>query len=256
MSPYLRQTSIAGKVALITGGTKNLGGETARELASLGANVFLHYNSNPEGAKAFQTELKTSYPKVQVEIYQGSLAKAEDLTKLFEAAKNAFPQGVDIAINNVGKAVKKPLVTVSEEEFDELDSINHKVAFFFLKEAAKNVNDNGRIVSIVSSLLAAYIPNYSAYQGTKAGVEFYSRALSKELQSRGITVNSVAPGPMDTPFLHKIEPKEVVGHLKSVALGGRLTEVPDIVPIVRFLVGEGAWITGQTIFASGGFTTR
>ncbi|ABN67548.1 short-chain dehydrogenase/reductase (SDR) family protein [Scheffersomyces stipitis CBS 6054] len=253
---FKSEKDISGKVAVITGGTTNLGGETAKELASLGVNLFLHYRSSSEVAKKFQEELKAKYPKLQIEIYQAPLKAAADLTKLFEAAKKAFPQGIDIAINNIGKVVKKPLVEVTEEEFDELDLVNHKVAFFFLKEAALNLNNNGRIVTIVTSLLAAYTPFYSPYQGTKAPVEFYTKALSKELGEKGITVNNVAPGPMDTSFLHTSETPEAVQYLASVGLNGRLTELPDIVPIVRFLVSEGAWITGQTIFASGGFTAR
>ncbi|KAK6456443.1 short-chain dehydrogenase/reductase family protein [Scheffersomyces xylosifermentans] len=247
---------IKGKVALITGGTTNLGGATAHDLASLGVNLFLHYRTNQAAAEKTQKDLQAKYPDIKVEIYQGALTKASDLTKLFDAAKAAFPKGIDIAINNIGKVVKKPLIEVTEEEFDELDLVNHKVAFFFLKEAGLKINDNGRIVSLVTSLLAAYTPFYSPYQGTKAPVEFYTKALSKELGERGISVNAVAPGPMDTSFLHGSETKEAVGYLASVGLNGRLTEVSDIVPIIRLLVSDGAWVTGQTVFASGGFTAR
>lgn len=125
---------------------------------------------------------------------------AQDLTNLFKAAKTAFPKGIDIAINNVGQVIKKPLTEFTEEEFDSLDLKNNKVAFFFIKEAGLNLNDNGRIVTLTTSLLAAYTEYYGGYQGTKAGVEFYSKAASKELHSRGITSNCVSPGPMETPF--------------------------------------------------------
>lgn len=250
------QHQIKGQVALITGGTKNLGGETAKELARLGANLFLHYRSDPEQAKKFQIELAKEYPDIKVETYQAALEKADDLTKLFAAAKSAFPKGIDIAINNVGQVIKKPITEFTEAEFESLDLNNNKVAFFFIKEAGLNLNDNGRIVNLTTSLLAAYTEYYGGYQGTKAGVEFYSKAASKELHSRGITSNCVSPGPMETSFLINSEPKEAVEYFKTVGLHHRLTQVSDIVPIIRFLVTEGRFITGQNIFANGGFTAR
>lgn len=248
--------SIKGKTAIITGGNKNLGGATAKELARLGANLFIHYSSTTKEGEleAFVKELEGF--GVKVETYQSRIGSADDVTKLFEAAKAKFPEGIDIAINNIGKVLKKPVVEISEAEFDSLDLINNKIAFFFIKEAGKHLNQDGKIVSLVTSLLAAYTPFYGGYQGTKAPVEYYTKSASKELQQKGISVNSVAPGPMDTPFLYPQEADGDVEYYKTVALHQRLTKVEDIVPIVRFLVTEGGWITGQTIYASGGFTAH
>lgn len=255
MSLYSKEAEIKGKTALITGGTKNLGAETARELARFGANLFLHYHSDPGSElKTFVKELEAT--GVKVETYQASLQTAEDLTKLFAAAKEKFPSGIDIAVNNVGQVLKKAITEVSEAEFDKMDTNNNKVAFFFIKEAGKNLNKNGKIVSLVTSLLAAYTPSYGVYQGSKAGVEYYTKTASKEFASNGISVNCVAPGPMDTPFLYGQETDGDITFYKSVALHQRLTKTEDIVPIVRFLVTEGGWITGQTIYASGGFTAH
>lgn len=243
--------SLAGKVALITGGTKNLGKLTAIELASKHkANLFLHYNSSQGDEKELSQELSTKYG-VKVELYQGSLGSQASVAELFKEAKKRFGR-VDIAVNNVGKVLKKPYVEVTEDEFDDLDRVNNKVAFFFIQEAAKNLSDNGRIVTIVTSLLAVYTPLYAVYQGTKAAVEYYSKAASKELLSRNITVNCVAPGPMDTPFFYAQETKESVEFFKSSALQQRLTKIEDIVPIISLLVAESSWITGQVIYANGG----
>ncbi|CAH2353356.1 D-arabinitol 2-dehydrogenase [ribulose-forming] [[Candida] railenensis] len=253
---YSKEAEIKDKVALITGGTKNLGANTASELARFGANLFLHYHSGSDKAKSeeFAAELTKKFG-VKVELYQGPLNTNKELEDLFAAANKAFG-GVDIAINNIGKVIKKPIVEITEEEFESMDQINNKTAFYFIKEAGKNLNKNGKIISIVTSLLAAYTPFYSIYQGSKAGVEFYTKAASKEFQDKGISVNSVAPGPMDTPFLYPQEANGDIEYYKTVALHDRLTKVEDIVPIVRFLATEGGWITGQTIFASGGFTAR
>ena len=121
--------------------------------------------------------------------------------------------------------------------------------------------DGGNIVTIVSSLLAAYTPFYAIYPGSKAAVEHYTRAASKEFGDRGISVNAIGPGPMDTPFFYGQEKPDAVAYHKSAAALSRysktgLTDIEDISPIVKFLVTDGWWITGQTIFANGGYTTR
>lgn len=121
--------------------------------------------------------------------------------------------------------------------------------------------DNGRIVTIVSSLLAAYTPFYAVYPGSKAPVEHFTRAASKEFGQRGISVNAIGPGPMDTPFFYGQESKEAVEYHSGAAALSKfsktgLTDIEDIAPIVKFLVTDGWWITGQTLFANGGYTTR
>jgi NAD(P)-dependent dehydrogenase (short-subunit alcohol dehydrogenase family) len=152
-------------------------------------------------------------------------------------------------------------------------SINSKAAFFILKAGAKNVSDGGKIITIVTALLAAFTGFYTSYAGSKAPVEHFTRGVCKELQSRRVSVNAVAPGPMDTreclldfdiacwadsqvAFFYPQESDDAVAFHKSSGMGGRLTQVTDIAPLVRFLCTEGAWITGQTIFANGGYTTR
>lgn len=247
---------LKGKTALITGGTKNLGYETAKAFAEQGVDLFLQYRSGPSSeADKVVSELEKF--GVKVGVLQTALDNASDAKKLFDAAKKYFgSKGIDIAVNNIGKVVKKPIIEISEKEFEESDTANNRQAFYFLAEAGRTVNDNGRVITLVTSLLAAYVAEYGVYQGTKAPVEFYSKAASKEWHSRGITSNCVAPGPMDTPFLHTSEKKQDVDWYSSVGLGGRLTETGDIVPIIKFLADEGSWITGQTIYASGGFTAH
>ncbi|CUM66665.1 uncharacterized protein PRCAT00004341001 [Priceomyces carsonii] len=254
---FSKEDDVKGKVAIITGGTKNLGGGVAKELARFGTNLFLHYHSSSdkEKSEAYAKELSSSYG-IKVYTYGGDLNTADQLSALFKEAKSKFPNGVDIAINCIGMVLKKPIVDISQAEFEKMDQVNNKTAFFFIQEASKNLNENGKIVTVVTSLLAAYTPFYSTYQGTKAPVEFYSKSASQELKSKAISVNCVAPGPMDTPFFYPQEKKDDVEFYKSVVMKNKLTKIEDIIPIIRFLVTEGGWITGQTIFASGGFTAR
>ncbi|KAK9454042.1 hypothetical protein V1511DRAFT_502562 [Dipodascopsis uninucleata] len=249
--------SLAGKTIVITGGGKNLGALTAKTLAPLGSpNFLLHYHSATDKSKVEEVikELKSQY-KSEAIAFQGALQDPEVVSKMFELAIKTFGK-VDIAINNVGMVLKKPILEISEAEYDKMFDANSKSAFFFIQQAGKYLADNGKIVTIVTSLLAAFCGDYSLYAGSKAPVEHYCRAAAKEFASRGISVNNIAPGPMDTPFFYGQESPQSVEYLKSASMNGKLTDIKDIAPIVKFLVTDGWWINGQTIFANGGFTTR
>ncbi|KAJ5979848.1 hypothetical protein N7481_007146 [Penicillium waksmanii] len=249
--------ALNGKVALITGGVKNLGAESARELAGVGANLALHYNSESSKASAtsLEAELRQKYPNQKVAFYQGDLTSAGNVDKLFQSVLKDFGK-IDIVVNTVGKVLKKPITEISEEEYDSMFAINSKAAFFILKAAAIHVSDEGKIISIVTALLGAFTGHYTSYAGSKAPVEHFTRGVCKELQARRVSVNNVAPGPMDTPFFYPQEEPEAVAFHKANGMGNRLTMVQDIAPLIRFLCTEGPWITGQTIFANGGYTTR
>ncbi len=252
---------IKGKTILITGGAKNLGGLLARDLAQQGAKaVAIHYNSPETKAAADETSAAIQGAGAKAVALQGDLTKAAAVEKLFNDTIAAVGRP-DIAINTVGKVLKKPILDVSEAEYDEMSAVNAKSAFFFLKEAGKHVNDNGKICTVVTSLLGAYTPFYAAYAGLKAPVEHFTRAASKEFGARGISVTAIGPGPMDTPFFYGQEGGDAVAyHKTAAALSGfsqtGLTDIEDIVPYIRFLVSDGWWMTGQTILVNGGYTTK
>lgn len=252
---------IEGSVAIITGGAKNLGGLLARDLARHGAKaIAIHYNSAASKADAEATITAVKAAGAEAVAFQADLTSAGALEKLFADAVAAVGRP-DIAINTVGKVLKKPIVDISEAEYDEMSAVNAKSAFFFLKEAGKRVNDNGRICTVVTSLLGAFTPFYAAYAGTKAPVEHFTRAASKEFGARGISVTAIGPGPMDTPFFYPAEGADAVAYHKTAAALSAfsktgLTDIEDIVPFIRFLVSDGWWMTGQTILANGGYTTK
>ncbi|HLT89036.1 MAG TPA: SDR family oxidoreductase [Sphingobacterium sp.] len=249
------RNNVNGKVILITGGAKNLGGLLSRDFASQGAKLVVHYNSESTKPDAEQTLADVQAAGAEAILVQSDLTKIENISKLFDAAIAKFG-GIDIAINTVGKVLKKPFIDTTEAEYDSMSDINSKVAYFFIQEAGKKLNDNGKICTIVTSLLAAYTGLYSTYEGMKAPVEHFTRAASKEFGNRGISVTAVAPGPMDTPFFYGQESEDAVAYHKSASALGGLTDINDIAPLVEFLVTAGWWITGQTIFANGGYTTR
>ncbi|MDR6485683.1 NAD(P)-dependent dehydrogenase (short-subunit alcohol dehydrogenase family) [Chryseobacterium vietnamense] len=247
--------NVKGKVVLIAGGGKNLGGLLSKDFAAKGAKLAIHYNSESSKAESEKTLAEVQALGAEAFLFQGDLTKVENVTKFFDEAIARFG-GIDVAINTVGMVLKKPFIETTEEEYDIMFGINSKSAYFFLQEAGKKLNDNGKICTIVTSLLAAYTGLYSTYAGAKAPVEHFTRAASKEFGNRGISVTAVAPGPMDTPFFYGQESADAVEYHKSASALGGLTNIQDIAPLVEFLVTDGWWITGQTIFANGGYTTR
>ncbi len=253
--------TLSNKVAVIAGGGKNLGALIAHQFVDGGAKgILVHYNSDGSRAEAEATIAALKAKGADAIGFQGDLSVVENNVKMFAAAKAHFGS-VDIAVNTVGVVIKKPIKDVTEDDYEKSFAANSKAAFFFIQQAGNTLSDRGSIVTIVSSLLAAYTPYYAVYPGSKAPVEHYTRAASKEFGERGISVNAVGPGPMDTPFFYGQESKESTAyHASAAALSAYskkgLTDIEDIAPIVKFLVTEGWWITGQTIFANGGYTTR
>ena len=253
--------SIKGKTVIIAGGAKNLGGLIARDLAANGAKaIAIHYNSTATKADADTTLAALSAAGAEAVALQADLTSAGAVEKLFADAAAAIGRP-DIAINTVGKVLKKPIAEISEAEYDEMSAVNAKSAFFFIKEAGKHLNDNGKLVTLVTSLLGAFTPFYSSYAGAKAPVEHFTRAASKEFGPRGISVMAIGPGPMDTPFFYGQETPEAQAYHKTAAALSPfsktgLTDIEDIVPYIRFLVSDGWWMTGQTILVNGGYTTK
>ncbi len=247
--------TLEGKVVLVAGGAKNLGGLISTTVARQGARVAVHYHGAAARAEAEATVAAIREGGSDAIMIQSDLTRAANVEALFGQVRDHFG-GIDVAINTVGKVLRKPIVETTEEEFDLMMDVNAKSAFFFIKEAGRHLNDNGAIITIVTSLLAAFTGGYATYAGAKAPVEDFTRAAAKEFGERGISVSAVGPGPMDTPFFYGEETPERVAYLKSQSMNGELTRIEDIVPIVTFLATEGWWVTGQTIFANGGFTTR
>jgi NAD(P)-dependent dehydrogenase (short-subunit alcohol dehydrogenase family) len=246
---------LQGKTILIAGGGKNLGGLIARQSAEAGADIAIHYNSESTRPEAEETLAAVEASGSKGVLLTGDLTKPANVEKLFVDAVSALGP-IDIAVNTTGKVLRKPIAETTEDEYDSMFDINAKAAYFFIKEAGKHLADDGKIVSIVTALLGAFTDGYSTYAGGKSPVEHFTRAAAKEYADRGISVTAIAPGPMDTPFFYGQETPERVEFHKSQGMGNRLTHIEDIAPIVRFLATEGWWITGQTIFANGGYTTR
>jgi NAD(P)-dependent dehydrogenase (short-subunit alcohol dehydrogenase family) len=246
---------LAGKVAIVTGARNNLGRGFAIALARNGADVVVHFHREATRDQAEETARLVQEQGVRAILVSGDLSQVSNVRRLFDEAVKAFGR-VDIVVQNAGYLVKKPLAEITEEDYDRVAGINSKGTFFIMQEAIRRIADNGRIINIGTSLLASTIGNYSAYAGTKAAMEDFTRAVAREVDwQRNITVNTIAPGPVDTPFFRGPESPEAIAAITRLA--GRLGEIDDIVPLVEFLASpQSRWVNAQTIFINGGYVTR
>lgn len=244
--------SLTGKVAIVTGGSANLGKLFSQSLASDGASVVVHYkDANRAGeAQDVINDLKES--GAEAIAYQADLTSNAEITRLVDAAIERFGHW-DILVNTAGIIIRKPLAETTEEDFDQSFAINAKIPYFFMAEAYAKMADNGRIINMVTTQVAVTAATYSAYAGSKAPVEHFSKAFAHEIGGRGVTVNCIAPGPQKTPFFFDAETKDTVAWLSSMTISGDVGDPADVVPVLRFLVAPDArWVTAQTIYVNGG----
>jgi NAD(P)-dependent dehydrogenase (short-subunit alcohol dehydrogenase family) len=255
VAPANTNRALTDKVAIVTGARNNLGRGFAVGLARNGADVVVHFHREATRDQAEETARLVREQGARAILVSGDLSQVANIRKVFDEAMKAFGR-VDIVVHNAGQIVKKPLAEVTEAEYDRVAGINSKGTFFIMQEAIRRISDNGRIINIGTSLLASTVGNYSAYAGTKAAMEDFTRALAREVDwKRNITVNTIAPGPVDTPFFRGPESPEAIAAISRLA--GRLGEIDDIVPLVEFLASpKSRWVNAQTLFINGGYVTR
>ncbi|MDH2415257.1 SDR family oxidoreductase [Nocardioides sp. CER19] len=251
----MTETALLGKTILITGGAKNLGGAVARDLAAAGANLAIHYRSTRDKGLAEETVEACIGAGGDAIAIQADLTSVSAIQQVLDTTVRQFGSLYG-TVNTAGLAQGSPMVEVTEELYDSHFDINAKAAFFVMAESAKRIEDGGKIINILSSLLAAFTGRYSIYAGSKAPVEHFTRALAKELGSRRVSVNNLAPGPMDTTFFWNAAADGEAEYSANATALGELTKVEYVVPWVRFLMTNGWWLNGQTVFLNGGFSTR
>lgn len=245
-------TTLSGKVAIVTGGTANLGKLFAMSLADDGATVVVHYNSPSRSAEAADVVVELQRRGVQASAHQADLTDRRQLTGLVDSTVDTFGHW-DILVNTAGIIVRKPLAETTEAEFDSSFAINAKIPFFLMAEAAEKMADQGRIINLVTTQVAVTAPTYSCYAGSKSPVEHFTKAFAKEIGPRGVTVNCIAPGPLKTSFLYAAENDETLAWLSEQTINGELGDPADVVPVMRFLASpEAKWVTAQTVFVNGG----
>lgn len=244
--------SLHGKVALVTGGTANLGRLFVEQLADDGADVMVHYNSPRREAEAAEAVAALEAKGVRAAAFQGDLTAVAKVTELVDATIDRLGRW-DILVNTSGVIIRKPLAETTEDDYDRSFAINAKTPYFLMREAYTKMADEGRIINMVTTQVAVTAATYSAYAGSKAPVEHFTKAFAKEIGPRGVTVNCIAPGPQKTPFFFDAETDETVAWLAGMTISGDVGDPADVVPVMRFLAApETRWVTAQTIYVNGG----
>ncbi|MDM8151770.1 SDR family oxidoreductase [Priestia megaterium] len=242
---------LEGKVAIITGASRGIGRKVAEQLADLGAKVTINYSSSPDKAEEIAKEIQDKGGEAIA--IQADISQIDDIKRLFSETISVFGK-VDILINNAGIMINKPLTEVTEEDYNKQFSVNVKGTFFACQQAMKYMEEEGHIVNISTSVNGQMFPTYSVYSGTKGAVEQFTRQLAKEFGQKKITINAVAPGPIDTELFSVGKTKQQIEGMKKMNAFGRLGEPEDISNVIEFLVSEKSqWVTGQTIRVNGGF---
>ncbi len=246
------------KIALVTGGSRGLGKDMALNLAKKGIDVILTYNSKKEEALAVVAEIEKAGRKAAtLQLDAGDLKSFDAFyVQVKNVLSNTFnTERFDFLINNAGTALYAAFAETTEEQFDTALNIHYKGVFFLTQKALPFLNNGGRIINISSGLARFSFPGSSAYGSMKGAIEVLTRYLAKELGSRGIAANVVAPGAIETDFGggHVRDNKELNAQVAGMTALGRVGLPDDIGGVVAFLCTEDAkWINGQRIEVSGG----
>jgi 3-oxoacyl-[acyl-carrier protein] reductase len=239
-----------GKVALVVGGSRNMGAEFAVGLAGRGATTVITYGGDESAAQ--KTLARLEEHGVGAEAVRADATDAARTEALFAGVAQRHGR-LDIVVHLPGMVLKKPLADCSDTDYDQVVDRNLRSVFLSLRAALRHLSDGGRYV-VLSTTMTSFMPGrYGLYAAGKAGVEQLVRAAAREAGARGITVNAVAPGPVDTPFFHGAETAESTAQAAGFVPQNRLGSPSDIAPLVGFLVGDGAgWVNGQTLRVNGG----
>ncbi|MBY7024572.1 MULTISPECIES: 3-oxoacyl-[acyl-carrier-protein] reductase [Clostridium] len=242
---------LKGKCAIITGAARGIGKAIALKLASLGANIVLNYRSSEEEAKIVASEIEKM--GVEVLTVKGDISKLEDVENIISEAKNKFGI-IDIIVNNAGITKDTLILRMKEKDFDDVIDVNLKGVFNCLKSITPVMvkQRHGKIINISSVVGVAGNAGQVNYSASKAGVIGMTKSLAKELGARGINVNAVAPGFIETDMTSVLGEKVKEEAKKNIPLK-RFGTPEDVAGVVAFLASENSnYVTGQVINIDGG----
>jgi 3-oxoacyl-[acyl-carrier protein] reductase len=243
---------LSGKTALVTGGSRSIGAAIAKRLAADGAQVAFTYNGSPQQAKETAAAIESTGGRVLA--IQADAADPEAVRAAVAQTVEAFG-GLDILVNNAGVGVFSQFEETSFEDYQKMLAVNVTGVFVATQEAVRHMQAGGRVIHIASSVTKyAGVPGLAAYGLTKGAVAGFNRSLAHDLGPRGITVNSIHPGPVNTDM--NPADSEVAQLLTSRMAVGRYGEPHEIASLVAFIASpQASFITGADILADGGLTS-
>jgi 3-oxoacyl-[acyl-carrier protein] reductase len=244
-----------GRVAIVTGGGRGLGRAIASRLAAEGANLVISYRSNDSAAE--ETAERVREAGVSCDLFKGDVSSPEEVEALFKGVGEAFGR-VDILINNAGITRDNLMMRMKEEEFDEVLRTNLKGTYLCTRAALRPMVRArwGRIVNVSSVVGLVGNAGQANYAASKAGIIGFTKSVAREVAQRGITVNAVAPGYVETELTASL-PEQVKDQIRGQVPAGRFGEPEEVAEVVAFLVGEAAgYVSGQTIAVDGGMTMQ
>lgn len=243
-------TNPVQRVAIVTGASKGIGKAIALRLAQDGLAVVVNYASSRAAADEAVAEIEAAGGKAIA--VQADVGATDAMARLFEAAEQAFG-GVDVLVNNAAMMALSPVAETSDEAFEQHLAVNLTGTFRGIREGGKRLREGGRIINLSSSVVGVYGPTYGAYAASKAGVEALTHVASKEFGARKITVNTVAPGPVETELFMNGKSDDLLQRIVGSIPLGRLGQPNDIAPVVSFLASpDSGWVNGQILRANGG----
>jgi NAD(P)-dependent dehydrogenase (short-subunit alcohol dehydrogenase family) len=245
------------KIALITGGSRGLGREMALSLAGKGNDVIITYHTNQVSAEEIVQQIKATGQKAAALPFHAEDLQAQPkfIKQLTDTLNTWNTNRFDFLINNAGIGATLPIPQVTEEKFDELMNIHYKSVYFLTQRCIPLLADGGAVIFISSGTTRFCVPGYSVYASLKGAVEVLAKYAAKELGSRGIRANVVAPGPVETDFNNAAirSNPQLKTTLAAQSALGRVGNADDIGGVVAFLCSEEArWINAQRIEVSGG----
>ena len=242
-------SKLANKVALVTGGSRGIGAAIAKRLAADGASVAITYAKDVNAASAVVKAIESSGGKALA--IQADAADAKAINAAIEKTVASLGR-LDVLVNNAGTAIPKPFEQTTLEEMDQMINLNFRGLMVATQAALKHMNDNGRIIMIGSCVGERMMtPGLAAYSATKGAVKMFTQGLSREVGSRGITVNNVQPGPIDTD-LNPASGEWAAPQIAVTALK-RYGTVDEVAALVSFVAGpESSYITGANLTVDGG----
>ncbi len=235
----------------MTGASGGIGRAVARRLARDGFATVVSYVGQEAAANDTVAEIMAAGGRAIA--VQADVARAADVERLFTQALEAFGR-IDVVVHSAGIMTLSPIADGDLAAFDRVIATNLRGTFVVLGQAARHVAAGGRIIALSSSVIAKAFPTYGAYIASKAGVEGLVHVLANELRGRDITVNAVAPGPVETDLFLAGKTEELIDQLRKIAPLERLGQPEDIADVVSFLAGpEGGWVNAQVLRANGGY---